>query len=703
MTRSNRARQEAEREERRAPPNEMRGTRLAAASALTYDAETRSVEAVLSTGAAVERWGFIEELEISEEAIDLGRVERGVACLLDTHNAWELNAVLGKISDARIENGELVARLTFGETDAAKQAEGMVARGEVKGISVGYRVTRWEITVEAGDNKAKDTWRATGWELLEASLVPVPADVGAGVRSAGKSNPDNGSTAATQGNDDMNRQTAGGAAAPAIETPPAAPAEGQRAAPATQPTPPAVEPQQRTHAAISAGEALALIDQARSFGDDVAKTARELIGKNEKDEMSADAVRSAILRAAADAQSANTENTRAGGSVTITADENDKFLRGAANAIMQRAGVLPLVQDAAKKRGEQVDFAPGEFRGMRLVDIAALSNERLGIRAASRAPEDIVRAALAGSYQREVSAQGLQGTADFSILLGNVVNQTIRAAYATVPDTWRRFAAVGSVTDFRPHYRVRLSTFGTLRKVNENGEFENQPIPDGSRESIAAETKGMIVALTRQAIINDDLGAFNTLSVQLGRTAARTIEEDVYALLAENGGLGPDMSDGNPLFDAAHGNIAGTAAAISVDAFDKIDALMAAQKDQGGKEWLDLNPEVLLVPRGMKAKAIMLNEAEYNPDITGRTGVPNTVRGMFGDIVASPRISGTRWYVFADPAVAPVLEVAFLNGEQEPFIDQQEGFRVDGVEWKVRHDYGVGAVDYVGAATNAGA
>lgn len=703
---SERARQEAEREERRAPPNEMRGTRLAGEEALTYDAATRSVDAVFSTGAAVKRWGFIEELEVSDDAVDLTRVERGLVRLLDTHNAYELNAVLGSVSNVRVEGGELVGTLTFADTDAGRKAEGMVARGEIKGISVGYRVTRWEITKEADENSKFDTWRATGWELLEVSLVPVPADAGAGVRSEPSATPPNGNTsAADERNEEMIRSQSGGAAAPANEattTPaPASTPAQQRSEPATPPAPATTETARRTHAQIGAGEALSLIDTARSFGDDVVTRARELITQNENDQISPDGVRSAILRAAGEAQGNRTEGVRAGGSVTITADDNDKFMRGAANAIMQRAGVMPLVRQAAGESAPASDFDPGEFRGMRLVDLAALSNERLGIRAASRAPEDVVRAALSGSQQRDVSAQGLQGTADFPILLGNVIRQTIRAAYATVPDTWRRFAATGSVTDFRPHHRVRLSTFGTLRKVNENGEFENQPIPDGSREAISAQTKGMIVALTRQAIINDDLGAFNTMSVQLGRTAARTIEEDVYTILGLNAGLGPVMADGKTLFHADHGNIA-TGAAISVDAFDAIDALMAAQKDRGGKEFLDVSPSVLLLARGYRGDAIVINGAEYDPNKAGKDMVPNKVKGMFDDIVASPRLAGTRWYAFADPAIAPVLEVAFLNGEQEPFIDQQEGFRVDGVEWKVRHDYGVGAVDYVGAATNAG-
>jgi hypothetical protein len=70
--------------------------------------------------------------------------------------------------------------------------------------------------------------------------------------------------------------------------------------------------------------------------------------------------------------------------------------------------------------------------------------------------------------------------------------------------------------------------------------------------------------------------------------------------------------------------------------------------------------------------------------------------------VDTPRLAGTRRYLFADPTEAPVVEVASLDGAQEPFLEQQEGFDVDGSRWKVRLDYGVAAVDFRGAVTNAG-
>ena len=264
------------------------------------------------------------------------------------------------------------------------------------------------------------------------------------------------------------------------------------------------------------------------------------------------------------------------------------------------------------------------------------------------------------------------------------------------------FCATGSVGDFRAHNRYRLGSFGSLDTLNELGEFVNKSIPDGEKASITAGTKGNIINLSRQAIINDDLGAFVGLAATLGRAAGRTVEADVYALLALNSGLGPVMSDGKTLFHADHGNIT-TAAALTMAAVDADRVAMAQQKDVSGNDYLDLRPSVLLVPIGLGGTARSINEAQYDPDTANKLNKPNVVNGLYSDIVDSPRLAGTRRYSFASATEAPVLEVAFLDGAQEPVLERQEGFDVDGSRFRVRLDYGIAAVDFRGGVTNAGA
>jgi hypothetical protein len=129
---------------------------------------------------------------------------------------------------------------------------------------------------------------------------------------------------------------------------------------------------------------------------------------------------------------------------------------------------------------------------------------------------------------------------------------------------------------------------------------------------------------------------------------------------------------------------------------------MASQTDIDGNDFLDLRPSVLLVSLANGGTARVINGAQYDPDTANKLQKPNMVNGLFRDIVDTPRLTGTRRYLFAEPNEAPVIEVVFLDGNQEPYIERQDGFTVDGSQWKVRLDFGIGAVDYRGAVTNAG-
>ena len=361
-------------------------------------------------------------------------------------------------------------------------------------------------------------------------------------------------------------------------------------------------------------------------------------------------------------------------------DERDQFRAAASSAIVVRAGLDP---ESAKT------IRANPYRGARLLDLARASLQRIGVKTDGMSQMEVVAAAFT------------QSTSDFPILLENAMHKSLQAAYAVAALTWRRFCHVGSVSDFRAHPRYRVGSLSNLDSINELGEFKNKTIPDGEKSSITAGTKGNIINLSRQAVINDDLGAFVGLSASLGRAAARTIESDVYALLALNSGMGPTMSDTYSLFHANHSNV-GSGAAISMAALDADRVVLASQKDVGGNDYLSLSPAVLLVPMTLGGTARGIVGAEYDPDTTGKLQKPNIVKNMVGDVVDTPRLTGTRRYLFADPNEAPVLEVAFLDGTQDPYLELQNGFEVDGAAYKVRLDYGVGAIDYRGAVTNAG-
>ena len=362
-------------------------------------------------------------------------------------------------------------------------------------------------------------------------------------------------------------------------------------------------------------------------------------------------------------------------------DENDKRRGAAVSAILKRAGV--------EVKASELDGNP--FRGYRMLDFARASLHRAGVKTDGMDPMQLVGAAFT------------QSTSDFPVILENAMYKSLMAAYMVTPDTWSRFCATGSVSDFRANPRYLLGSFSNLDSVNELGEFTNKSIPDGQKASVSIGTKGNIINLSRQAMINDDLGAFVGLAGMLGRAARRSIEADVYALLALNSGAGPTMRDGNALFHSSHGNLAGSGAVPSVSVLDAARQAMLLQKDISGNDFLDIRPAVALCGTAQGGNMRVINDAQYDPDTANKLQRPNQVRGMVRDVIDSPRTYLTSWYLFADPSEAPVIEVDFLDGNQQPFLDQQAGFDVDGTRYKVRLDYGVTAIDWRGAYRNPGA
>jgi phage head maturation protease len=165
------------------------------ASPLSYDPAGRSCTGILSVGSAVKRIFGTEVLRISPESVDSSRVVKGLVPLLDSHQSTSIKHLLGRVAEIWFDKGALCGRLEFADTEQGRIAEGMVQRGEIAGLSLGYRVERWEIS--DSENNVIDPERA-GWDddltytavrfqILECSLVCVPADADALIRSLGNS------------------------------------------------------------------------------------------------------------------------------------------------------------------------------------------------------------------------------------------------------------------------------------------------------------------------------------------------------------------------------------------------------------------------------------------------------------------------------------------------------------------------------------
>lgn len=147
-------------------------TRAATVAPATLNLEAGTVDVVLSTGAPVKRAGYVERLSIDPAAVKVA----AHLPVLDSHRQTSIQDVKGRVDSVRFEAGQIVATLRISDPVALAA----IQRGDVTGVSIGYRVSKW---AESTDPSGQRVRTATTWELVEASLVAIPADPSALIRS----------------------------------------------------------------------------------------------------------------------------------------------------------------------------------------------------------------------------------------------------------------------------------------------------------------------------------------------------------------------------------------------------------------------------------------------------------------------------------------------------------------------------------------
>jgi hypothetical protein len=302
-----------------------------------------------------------------------------------------------------------------------------------------------------------------------------------------------------------------------------------------------------------------------------------------------------------------------------------------------------------------------------------------------------------GLSPASIVTRALHTTSDFPIILGDTVGRVLRDAYQAAPAGVRRLGRQTTARDFRAVNKIMLGEAPLLEKLNEHGEIKAGTMAE-AREAYKVETWARKIGITRQVLVNDDLGAFSDLARRMGQGAAETEARILVDLLEANSGNGPKLSDNKTLFHADHGNKAGSGAAISDTT---LSAARLALRTQKGIEdrTIRVTPKNLLVPPALETDA----EKWLATVAPAKAADVNPFSGSLS-LVVEPRLSSaTRWYVTADPGEIDGLEYAYLSGNEGPQVESRSGWDVDGVEIRVILDFGAGFVDHRGWFMNPGA
>lgn len=245
-------------------------------------------------------------------------------------------------------------------------------------------------------------------------------------------------------------------------------------------------------------------------------------------------------------------------------DSGQSFVRAAGEALYMR-----------NNPRHEPSQAAGRYIGSTTLDLAREALEHVGERTRGMSPGDVFSRAMV--------------TSDFPALLGDAIGRTLRKAYADAPSGLRTVARETTARDFRAKHRLQLSSAPQLELVNEHGEFKHGGLSEVD-ETYRLASYGKILAITRQAIVNDDLGGFGDMAARMGRAAVATENQRLADLVASN----PVMSDGKVIFHVDHNNIAAGPENVEGASLSAARIALRSQKGLAG-EYISVAPKFIVV------------------------------------------------------------------------------------------------------------
>ena len=689
--------------------------------------DERTLTVVCTTQDAVEVWDWDSWGVIKESLLMSGASwpASGQIPLLDSHMNQSVAHQLGSARNLRVEGDQLVAEVVFSTTPAADEAFTKVCEGHLTDYSIGYQIISYEM-LKDNETKTYDQLTLTGpcrvstaWRVNELSICPIGADPAAKGRA--KEN---------KMSQKKKKKLQKNAPAPTRRQPVTRSSEEEQSALLAEIAELQLQVDELLNQEGSEEEVAALQAQIAELQarleDMLAQAAAENSGNesgegedgqrdnSDDDEdqdgqrahgaalaerrriqqiramatthrlpdamsdalinsgASLDAARSTVLSHLAARTAAGPHN------VQVVSDERDKFRAAMQDGILLRVGYR-FAKDYKPAPGAQ------SLRGYTMMEMA-----RECLRKAGQQIPD----------QKMLMLSRAIATTDLPALLVESSRRFLLDGYQYAEETWPLWTDTGSVPDFREGTLIDFAVDTRLHEKKEGEEYKFNKLAEAT-EKYKIVTYGAKFAITREAIINDDLSALTRIPQSFGVGAKRVVGDAVYGVLIANSTMG----DGNPLFDDVNHNnlVTGAGGLPTVENLGQAEVELAMQTDAFGAR-LNLKPTFYLAPIALRTGS----ESFFNTTLIGSTinaGQPNITNIYAGAYtrIYEPRLdddSKKDRYLVASRELG--VRVFYLDGVQEPWLETQEGWDTDGMELRVRMDAGVKAVSWRGLQKQTG-
>ncbi|TPN49354.1 prohead protease/major capsid protein fusion protein [Mesorhizobium sp. B1-1-7] len=601
--------------------------------------------ATIATQTPVKRFGYSEILSCAPQAINPERLI-GMP-VLDSHQSG-IDNVLGRVDSYHFEGTRVVAKLRFAKTKRGRDAAAQVEDGTINKVSVAYYV---DADTESRAPDGTYTVTVTRWTPFEVSLVSVPADPNANIRGVNMKRPrrvsnpppldisqdDMVDDATITDDDDDSRQTR--SASQTISRQAERSIESVRSG------------------AINAGVAEADIDEAL------------------EDVTTPDEARRRAFALMSQRSNRNrTSPTWQGGD----GSDNSAIREAAADALAYRIGSPKLQVQNNQMAGRSV---AGIFRAVM---------EASGVSTRNMDDVRVIDEALHGT-------RAGMTTSDFPALFVDASQRVLTEIFEAAQSPLKALSRKRNARDFRPVSMIRPGGFPQHKKVLERGEIVYGTF-DIENEAFSILSYAVAISLSRQMMVNDDLGIISDIINQAGNSAVNDEGDLFFKLLSENSFGGRKLADGKNFFHADHDNLAASGTALDVTNVSAARQAMRLQKGVDGKTTAGAAPAVLVVGPALETIAEQLVAT-----LTAAT--VDTVNPFSGklSVQVENRYEAKGWWLFADARSRPTFVHGYLEGFQEgPRIRSEEPFGRQGMSFSSEFDFGCGVYDYRAAYFNPG-
>ena len=689
----------------------------------TFDEKTRSIEAVLATGARVlvfdmGRWEVLEEILL----MDGVRFAKQVP-YTDTHDRSTIAKMLGSTRDMRIEGNELIGRNYCANTPEGDRALSLIRDRHLQDNSVSYSVDKFE-RIGPGESKEVDGKRyragkkyalriAQKWTVKGNAACSIGADRRAKNRSEETTNVNNSERDQTMDKfkewltarglvyDDLDEtqraslQKDFDAEVERAKAPPAKKPEGGKAADDSEGSRSATggsdaggageKPMTAEDVSRAVAEAIVAGRTAEAERVTAIRAAGEGLDPSVVDECVADP--NMTLERAQTKFLDHVRTSRPSGiphAPNVHSRDNSVSVMLLTDAMLMRAAMDDIV--LAGPEGEQRADRADKIRDMALVDICRHALALEG-KAVPMGRQEMVRAAFSANSLADI--------------LGNIANKSLIKGYNVVEETWPIWCNVGSANDYKPQAMMRLVDAIKLDEVGESGEVKSAQVGD-EKELISVLRYAKKFGVDDMAIINDDLNALTEVPTALGRAAKELLGDLVYIHLLANGAMG----DAIALFHATHLNLRTSSAFTAANLKLAITAFAQQKIKKGTKQRrVNVQAKYLVIPPELKFAALEI----LNSSLVVATGTTDLVVGNKNVLqnavepISETRLSdsaitgysATSWYLAGDKGKVPTIKVNFLHGRKVPVLEKMlAGPDHFGFFWRIRHDAGAKAADW---------